>query len=90
MEIGYATLISDISRRSSDSFATAVDLARQDGMTERLLPRNGELEDEVGALRGRVDTLLTSRASLQEELSGLRDQFDAVSEERDLAFVEND
>jgi murein DD-endopeptidase MepM/ murein hydrolase activator NlpD len=90
LEIGYATLIADISRRSSDSFATAVDLARQDGMTERLLARNGELENEVGQLRQRIETLSEVRVRLQEEGDALAAEVATLTEERDLAFVEND
>lgn len=90
LEIGYATLVSSVARQSNDSFARAVDLARQDGMTERMLARNADLEDEVAMLRGRLEEAQVVAGDLSDQVSALRQEVGTISMARDGAFVEND
>jgi|GEM_PF-476973 len=90
LEIGYATLISDMSRRSQDAFAQASELARQDGMTERMLVRTAELEDRVEELVETVETMELAAADLAARNGTLEAERDALSVARDEALVEID
>ncbi|MEQ9815607.1 MAG: peptidoglycan DD-metalloendopeptidase family protein [Azospirillaceae bacterium] len=90
LEIGYATLIADMSRRSQDAFAQASQLARQDGMTERMLVRTAELEDRVDELSATVEEMDLAAADLRSRNATLVEERDLLADQRDEALVEID
>lgn len=90
LEIGYATMIADMSRRSQDAFAQASQLARQDGMTERMLVRTAELEDRLDEMSATIETMELTAADLRNRNTELVDERDRLFLAREEALVEID